>query len=311
MNFDRILPEKKLYSPGPIPQSFQVDITFSHRSQEFQALYADTKRKLRERFDIPDRYKILFTQGSGTSAIETVLSSIPRLEPVVQTEGTFSERAYKIAHRYFNSIQPRAGIGEYFYYTQFETSQSKYYEITEEHPGKLTIVDCISGFGFYPLPDAANICILSSSKILGGLPALGIILYDEEAEAQFWSRGDYLNIQNYIEYDKRNQTPHTSLLPQFLSLNKALDDVISREQILQNCFVLYSDQIEFRGQKICPVVTIMVKDPEEWVQKFQKFNIEVYWNPVYMTDSFQVSMFNYRDPIYYDLIQAILLGELK
>jgi len=310
-----ILPEKKLYSPGPIPQSFRVDITFSHRSKEFQELYADTKKKLRERFNIPDRYNILFTQGSGTSAIETVLRSLSRdlTSRFFENGGTFCARAEKIAKQLFLSEEEKSTPGKsFFYYVQFETSSSQFTFIAPPSLAQyeLKIVDCISGFGFYPLPIEANIIILSSSKILGGLPVLGIVLYDSKAEKYFIDTGDYLSIRNYMKYDEVNQTPHTSLIPQFLSLNKALDNPISREQIERNCQALHSDKIQFIGEKVAPVLTIKVENPKEWVEKFKRINAEIYFNEAYMTDYFQVSMFNYREPRYYELIRMMLDGEL-
>jgi len=66
--------------------------------------------------------------------------------------------------------------------------------------------------------------IASSSKILTGFPVLGIVLYNKRAEKYFRDKGDYLNIMKYIKYGEKNQTPHTSLIPQFISLNKNLDN---------------------------------------------------------------------------------------
>lgn len=307
----KILGEKKLYSPGPIPQKIELDISFSHRSPEFKQLYKDTKRKLRERFNIPDKYNILFTQGSGTSAIETVLSCLVGF-PRWHSTGIFTERAIKIADSYMRPDY--VGNRVYHYYTQFETARSSYFcpdyrldeDIAQVDPDGTLVVDCVSGFGFYPLPDAANVIIASSSKILGGLPVMGIILYDTKAYARFDHRGDYLNILNYINHDKKNETPHTSLIPQLISLNKALNDIISPSQIEENCRALHSERFEYIGEKVAPVISIKVSDPIEWVGKFRKYNAEIYFNPNYMKDYFQVSMFNYRDPIYYQFIREVL-----
>jgi len=310
-----ILQASKLYSPGPIPQHIELNIDFSHRSPEFRNLYSGTIKKLRDKFKIPDKYEIIFTQGSGTSAIETILSCVKGF-PRWHSTGTFTQRSIEMSK--FYGGKPGTNRG-YHYYTQFETSESRYYspefrideEIKKEYPGNLLIVDCVSGFGFYPLPDSANVIIASSSKILGGLPAMGIILYDKEALSRFEDHGDYLNILKYIKYAKKNETPHTSLIPQLWSLNSALNNVISREQIEENCRAVHSDKIQFIGETVCPVLTIQVKDPDYWVQKFRKFNAEVYWNPAYMTDHFQVSAFNYRDPKYYHFVREVLEGKVS
>ena len=63
-NWKDILNEKKLYSPGPVPQNFSMRMDFSHRSKRFEELYKDTKKKLREKLNIPPEYKILLNNIS-------------------------------------------------------------------------------------------------------------------------------------------------------------------------------------------------------------------------------------------------------
>lgn len=318
--FEGFLLEKKLYSPGPVPQHFSMDVNFSHRSKEFEDLYKNTKERLRNKFEIPSEYEILFIQGSGSCAIETVISSLcNRLRPNIYINGVFSERVNTIVKK--NAIYDAdwKWEGNYFYFVQFETSRSIYSELEKIRPKpskykdqrgaseyKLIVADCVSGFGFYPLPKA-DIIIASSSKIIGGLPVLGIILFNERAEYWFTnSGGDYLDILSCIKYDRINQTPHSSLIPQLLSLNEAIPNVINPEQIIDNCEALHSDKIQFEGEVVAPVLTIKLPNPKSWRDLFQGFNAEVYYNPSYMKDCIQVSMFNYRDTRYYELLRAIL-----
>ena len=137
-----ILSVPKLYSPGPIPQKINLDINFSHRSPEFRNLYMQTIDKLQKHFNIPDKYEILFTQGSGTSAIETVLSCIDG-SPCWHSTGTFTERAINISRSYLQRIWR----GVYHYYTQFETAESEYYDSDKDirslYPDDVLIVDCV------------------------------------------------------------------------------------------------------------------------------------------------------------------------
>jgi len=309
-DFKDILKEKKLFSPGPVPKKEIINIDFSHRSKEFEKLYKNTKDKLRKKLKIPKDYNIIFTQGSGTSAIETVISSLDsQLYPEVLCSGVFGDRANDIAYRYSIASQAQ-NIGKYLYYVQFETSCSEYVNKGGFYDGfyndyDLVIVDCVSGFGFYPLPKA-DIIIASSSKILAGLPVLGIVLYNKRAEKYFRDKGDYLNIMKYIKYGEKNQTPHTSLIPQFISLNKNLDNIITRGEIIQNCRVVEGFKEFIVGDNVCPVLTFKTKNILKVLKEFKKYNVEVYHNLSYMKDCFQISMFNYRDVKYYKLIKCIL-----
>lgn len=308
-DFKDILKEKKLYSPGPVPRTETIITNFSHRSKEFENLYKQTKQKLRKKFKIPKDYNILFIQGSGMAAIETVLSSLDsQLYPEICYSGVFSQRAEDIAFRY-SIASLNKNIGKYLYYVQFETSCSEYNDESFfncfYYDYNLVIVDCVSSFGFYPLP-AADIIIISSSKILGGLPVMGIVLYNKRAEKWFRDKGDYLNLVKYISYDKKNQTPHTSLIPQISSFNRAITKVISKEEIISNCEALQTNKVKFIGEKIAPVLTIQTNKLTKLLKIFEKYNIEVYYNSSYMDNYFQVSMFNYKDTNYYKLIKFIL-----
>lgn len=303
--------DKLIFSPGPVPTEEIIKINFSHRSDEFKKLYKQTKDKLRLMLNIPDEYNILFIQGSGTSAIETVLSSLDsQLYPYVVKSGIFGERADIIANRY-SIASYYSNIGKYLYYCQFETSQSQYTNLDNMYDKyDLVIVDSVSSLGFYDLPKA-DIIIGSSSKILGGLPVMGIVLYNKKAEGYFRNKGDYLNIIKYIEYDKSNQTPHTSLIPQILSLNNSLGKLITKQEIERNCHVFEGLKEYIVGDNICPVLILKIPNTTQLIQYLINNNIEVYYNPSYMKDYFQISMFNYKDIENYIYVKELIETWLK
>lgn len=304
--YKSILEEKKLFSPGPIPMKQNITIDFSHRSKEFHYLYKKTKQKLRKKLKIGKEWNILFVQGSGTSAIETVLSSLKDVKVNIYSVGTFGERARSI-YKYYRTYRNTYNAN---YYVLFETSKSMYckFKSGDDKYSNLDIIDMVSALGYYNIPKHADIVISSSSKILGGLPVMGIILYKSRVLKFLNGRGDYLNINKLIEYDRKNQTPHTSLIPQIYSLYKSLDNLISKRQIDNNCKALkpMKGKTKYIGLEICPVITLTTPNLKKVMKELIKNNIEVYFNPAYMKDYFQISMFNYKNTLYYELIRDIL-----
>ena len=71
----------KLFSPGPVMVKDNVrwsllHYDICHRSKEFEAMFVDTQEKINKLFNADDNYYSVVVSGSGTSANETVLSSI-------------------------------------------------------------------------------------------------------------------------------------------------------------------------------------------------------------------------------------------
>ena len=71
----------KLFSPGPVMGKENVRQALTHydichRGAEFEKLYAETTAKINKLFKADDSYRSVIVSGSGTSANETVLSSI-------------------------------------------------------------------------------------------------------------------------------------------------------------------------------------------------------------------------------------------
>lgn len=318
---DFLFNTKKMFSPGPVPASLNLKLDFSHRSEEFRTLYKNTKKNVLNELKIKDR-KLLFTQGSGTSAIEATLSSLSNKQTIlIYSNGVFGDRAVSIAKKYYSKIyrvtDKNALIKilithkiDIIFYVQFETSKSKFNNIDKiinKHKQKNTVVvsDCVSALGFYSLPDVDVICS-SSSKILHGLPAMGIVLYKKNIFSD--AATFYFDINRYIESDRNNETPHTSLIPQIYSLNKNIKNRVIKQEIINNCKCIKTKNIHIINEKIAPVLTL--KRDEKYLIKifkwFKEFNIEPYYNKVYMKDYFQLGMFNYKDKNIYILINNII-----
>jgi len=300
-----------LFSPGQIASSENITIDFSHRSNKFSNLYFDLIKKLKEKLNIPLEYSIIFTQGSGTSAIETIFGSLRKnLGVTCLSSGAFGNRAEKLIEEYNIEKLEKTKV---LYYVQFETSNSVSINYNYLHNQyDLVVVDCVSGLGFYDFPKV-DIVVGSSSKILGGLPVMGIIIYKSNLPIMdyFVKSNLYNSFTNYLQYGKQGQTPHTSLIPQFISLFKSLDNLITKDNIIQNCLLFKEFDFYIRGDRICPVLTFYSEDTQNLVNNLSKKRIDVYFNSSYMVNTFQVSMFAYKSKEPYEILKEELRKWLK
>jgi aspartate aminotransferase-like enzyme len=313
-----------LFSPGPVASQYNWSLTYSHRSEEFERLYSSVKKYLT---GLSGYKNVIFVQGSASCAIETVLSSV--LKPIsrllVLVNGEFGRRVSQIAAHYTNFVETAPTIDalnnlikqkqfDFVFAVQFETSLSIYNNLHQiekicANYNIHLIVDTVSAFPFYN-PPTAKFMISSSAKQLRGLPAMGLIFYDNIDDLELLDRSDYLSLQRYITYATNHQTPHTSLIPQFYSLFLALENMnlsIYRNQIIDNSLTLtegLSDLI--LNEYICPVVTLSVKDTETFLNKLSRENISLYQNLAYTNSHIQVGCFNYDSTENYARLNKII-----
>ena len=307
--------DRLLFSPGPVPLEITTRMEYSHRSVGFETLYKSCKEKLEE---ITGR-RILFVQGSASAAIEAVLRHLTGEEPEeyrvaigMHSNGLFANRAAQLAasmgmlvkdEKEMDLIRPFYNAG---YAVQFETSESRIFDLTSfcdtcKVDGSISVVDSVSAFPYYPLPKA-DIVILSSAKQLRGLPVLGIIAYREDFIWDFTGqqpKTDYLSLPRIIEYDKKNQTPHTPMMPQFTSLWASLRFGLWKpyvDEIAKNSRIITTSFKEIVvGEEIAPVITLRVRSQKDVREFLEKRGIEVYFNSSYMVQQIQISTFNYKE----------------
>ena len=295
----------KFFSPGPVPSEM---IQFSHRSPEFRYVYQKTASLL---LGLSGYQNVVFAQGSASSAIETVFSSTLKENTsiAVVVNGEFGRRAAKMASYYSKKVEVVDSLAkvknqEFCFVVQFETSNSYYNSdlFNFKFAGKL-IVDAVSAFPYYSTPQA-DFVITSSSKQLSGLPAMGIIFYNDLPE--LIERSDYLNLAKYVEYGQKNETPHTALMPQFFSLYDYLSKLnvsFYRRRIYLNATVLTSGLNEYVvNNSKAPVITFNLNAKEY----LQKMGYCVYKNETYTKNGIQISCFNYEDEKVYHEINKLL-----
>jgi 2-aminoethylphosphonate-pyruvate transaminase len=307
-----------LFSPGPVYSEQNIKIDFHHRSEEFHKLYIEKSNLIRDTF-FNQEYDVLFTQGSGTSAIETAINGLVKNKRVlILDNGTFSNRIVQMCKNVGNAsdmltventnqadFQISTGKWEVFICVCFETSKSIKNSIGPlidrcNNQNMISIVDMVSALGFYE-PSAASVICSSSAKILRGLPVMGILAYRKDIEDLIdGSQGFYLNFKRYIDSKRNNETPHTSLLPQILSINEA--NFATPTQIIENCLTIENNyKFVFLGDRIAPVLTLCFTDTElmqHIIDKITESNIVIYYNAVYMKNTFQIGMFNHAKEDY-------------
>lgn len=314
---------KKPFSPGPVPQNINFTVDYSHRSEYYFDLFSKVKTRVLK--EIGYNNELVFIQGSGTSSIEAVASSLlNRSKCLVYVNGTFGERMAQIFGRHFKEVKIVTNTDDIltelktnkfktFAYVQFETSKSIYNNLSKEifdyckQNNIVTVTDCVSSLGFYQLPNADIICS-SSAKLLSGCPVMGIVMFNNINLFDNVGNCYYLDIMRYYKSGKNNQTPHTSLIPQMETLYNNILNRVKPRQIINNCKQFTTTKLQKQNEKEAPVITFI--GTEEQVNKlflwFNIFKIEPYFNKVYMKNYFQISTFSYSDPRIYKFINNIM-----
>ena len=205
-----------LFTPGPLTTSASVKAAMQHdlgsRSPEFIELVARIRRELLEIAGVSQEsgYEAVLMQGSGTFAIEAVLSSVipPEGQLLVLANGAYGERMVQIAERLkiATTIQRwpenespdpntvRRLLGEdpsptHVAIVHLETTTGILNPI--DHIAEIVrgegcqfIIDAMSSFGGVPIDLAAlqaDYLVSSANKCLEGVPGFSYVLARREA----------------------------------------------------------------------------------------------------------------------------------
>jgi 2-aminoethylphosphonate-pyruvate transaminase len=284
----------RMFTAGPVNVSDAVKQSMiypemGHREPEFENLYVGIRRKLLEVFRAePSKYSSFVIGGSGTAAMESVISSVihPGRKILVVNNGAFGDRMAEICKIHgIPAIQTGYEWGQYpdvkgieailhkndveaISMVFMETSTGMVNPVKEvgelaRKYGKTFIVDAVSGLaGDYLDVQESNIdfCFSNTNKGLSGLPAISFICARKEAIEKIKDipqRTMYLNLLSYYKYaEKSNQTPFTPQIPLFFMLNQAADELLQEgldnrhERYKQNSSLLRSrlKELGFRFQ---------------------------------------------------------------
>lgn len=259
----------KLFSPGPVMVRDNVrraclHYDICHRSREFEQMFEDTQKKILRLFQGDDSYYSVIVSGSGTSANETVLSSIFKEDEAVMLirNGMFGERLLEIIEKYqIPLVDCPFPWADYPDLEVIERMMAEHPEVKvvamvfhETCTGminpvgevgalckkyqKLLSVDCVSAAGGENIDVVGkNISIATSvgGKCLGAYPGSAYICAKKELLEGLTAgqcRNVYLNLyKHYHSAVSSSQTPNTPNVNLFWPLNVALTNVLEEETL--------------------------------------------------------------------------------
>jgi 2-aminoethylphosphonate-pyruvate transaminase len=259
-----------LLTPGPVQlepsilQSILENGHLHHRMSSFTTLFQNCHSKMREIFDIPDCYEIVFMGCSGTGMTEAMFRNYKAIQKgsvLCLVNGHFGLRLTRMAETLgLSCITMHAEEGRNFSIADIQ-------HIIDENPhiaaiaavhmetslGQLNelqviaefcrekslkfLVDMVSSFGgedFEIASLAPSIAVTVSGKAIGSMPGLGCALIHKDVIKQLFEQRTtehYFSFLPYIESRvKRNEMPFTPPVHLFAALNQALN-LIEKETL--------------------------------------------------------------------------------
>ena len=257
------MPKYRLLTPGPVAVPERVREAMSrtlphHRTPEFRRLFEQVRGGLGEVFQT--RRDVLILGSSGTGAMEAaVVNTLERGRRVVVVRaGKFGERwgeiceAHGVEPHYVDvewgrAVEPRAVRDAFervpdaaaLLVQASETSTGVFHpvrelaELARERPGRLILVDGISGVGVHDLPfDAWGIDVLVSGSQKSWLlpPGLAFVALSERAEAAVASCSNprfYFDLRRELAAQPDDQTAWTPPVSLIVGLREALDAILA------------------------------------------------------------------------------------
>jgi len=251
----------KLFTVGPVQMEEEtLNIRKTQipyfRTQEFSEIMLENSKNLKELVGTSCESKAIFITGSGTAAMEAVVSnSFDETDNIlVINGGTFGERFKKLCEIYkLKHSEIKLDFEEELSEKHFKALKEKQYtallvNIHETSTGQLYNIKLISDFckknNIYLVVDAISsfmsdeykmdewnidCTILSSQKALALAPGISMVLMND----RFYQskvknkpiKNLYLNINEHIKNMERGQTPNTPAVGVIFELHDKLNRV--------------------------------------------------------------------------------------
>ena len=251
-----------LLNPGPVNVSPRVRHALlrgdlCHREEEFCDLLAAVRTKLLQAF-APEGYTPVVVSGSGTLAVEAMLSSAlaEGEKLLVINNGVYGDRMRQMAeaHR-IPSVELTAAWTETpdpeqiaalldgdptiaaVALVQHETTTGLLNQVTEigtvvRRAGRRFLLDAVSALGGEYLDlgrDGVDLCACTANKCVQGQPGVAFVLVRNEvmtAMRDYPQRSLYLHLPLHWEAQERRSIPFTPAIPAWYALDAALDELL-------------------------------------------------------------------------------------
>jgi len=229
-----------------------------HREEEFTKLLQRVRGKLMELVKANDDYSVIILTGSGTSAVESIIGSLPMWDTrlLVLSNGHYGDRIQSICGRY--NIQYDKYVSDKTMKVseiEKEIRQEGITHVAMVHHetstrtlnplrmiGKLClkynkklIVDAVSSIGVHNLNVVAdNIDFMagSSNKGIGGPEGISYVVAKKDSMEDFSPRNYYLGLVENLDKQNEGQTLFTPAVRIFMGFDEALNEL--RDEGLDN-----------------------------------------------------------------------------
>lgn len=264
-----------IFSPGPANISERVRGSLSrpdicHRDTEFSSLLTNVREILHEIFNLNNGYESIILCGSGTLAIESVVSSFGEFKKkiLIVSNGIYGERAAELARFYKIDIEemklkwgitPNLDLIEDFlkkdnfaaiYIVHHETTTGLLNPLKEicllaKKHNKMVLVDAISSIAGEFLDIAGwgiDVVIGSANKCIRGIPGVSFVSASKhfiEEIKRCENRSFYANFLLHLEFERRKQTPFTPPVQAFYAFEEALKEL--RDEGIENRIYHYRE----------------------------------------------------------------------
>ncbi|MGH8613410.1 MAG: 2-aminoethylphosphonate aminotransferase [Gammaproteobacteria bacterium] len=247
-----------LLNPGPVNLSQRVRCALAkpdlcHREREFFQLQSSIRERIPVVYELPASYAAVLISGSGTAAVEAMLSTlIPTDGKVLIIEnGVYGERLTRIAKIYqidhallhhawgaaidLSALQDtlrRDGGITHVALVHHETTTGRLNKLADiadicgDRVGLL--IDAVSSFGAEAIDFPGwNIgaAAATANKCLHGAPGVSFVVLRRTLLADAPKRTVYLDLANYCQHQDRESTPFTPSIPCFYALEEALKEL--------------------------------------------------------------------------------------
>ncbi len=250
-------------NPGPVNVTNRVrrallkpDIC--HRETEFSELLTKVRQKILKIFRVSKTHTVAVFSGSGTTALESMLSSFARDDKkvLVLSNGIYGERMKTILEIHDTPVEvlesPIGGFPDILKIEALLKNDSSIHGIAMVHHEtssgmlnplqkigtlakkykKTFLVDAISSLGAEPIDFqecSVDFCAGTSGKCLHGFPGISFVIVSKKELTQLRKRKPktlYMDLARILEAEENGDTPFTPAVQIFYAFDEALDELL-------------------------------------------------------------------------------------